>query len=281
MLKTRVITAVVLLAVLVGILLSGHDLAWQLFVAAVMAAALWEWARLGRLQQAPSLAYALVTTALIAGLIAAGQGGLLSFPIMALSGVFWVVMAPMCLRQVSIDLIRPTALYLPLGLLLVGAACLALLLAKAQGVVFLLSVLAICFAADVFAYFFGKTLGRRKLAPRVSPGKSWEGAIGGAFSVVVLSWALVPASQHWPILQETWQMRTMAHWHPIVFTLWLVVLSAFSVVGDLFESLLKRASGMKDSSNLLPGHGGVLDRIDAQLPVMPLAMLLAGQSLVV
>jgi len=168
------------------------------------------------------------------------------------------------------------AAFLSAGFVLIAAAGLALVLAKSSGIVFLLSTVAICFVADIFAYVFGKTLGKRKLAPSISPGKSWEGAIGGALSVLALSWLLVFLATYFPILQSTWQLVAFDRWHPIVFSFWLLVLSAYSVVGDLFESMLKRQAGVKDSSHLLPGHGGILDRIDAQLPVLPLAMLLVS-----
>ncbi|NJM31768.1 MAG: phosphatidate cytidylyltransferase [Limnobacter sp.] len=135
------------------------------------------------------------------------------------------------------------------------------------------SVLAVCWVADVFAYVFGKWLGTKKLAPRISPGKSWEGAMGGIAAVVALSWLAVWAASCWPFLRQSWQFKAFSVWHPALFTVWLIGLSAVSIVGDLFESLLKRHAGVKDSSGLLPGHGGVLDRIDAQLPVVPLAVL--------
>ena len=93
---------------------------------------------------------------------------------------------------------------------------------------------------------------------------------------MALSWIVVLLAGTYPELKNTWQAMAFDRWHPIVFTFWLVVLSAYSVVGDLFESMLKRRAGLKDSSQLLPGHGGVLDRIDAQLPVLPLAILLVS-----
>jgi phosphatidate cytidylyltransferase len=144
---------------------------------------------------------------------------------------------------------------------------------------FLLSVLVLVWAADVFAYFFGRSLGGRifavKLAPAISPGKSWEGVFGGMLGVFLVSWL-------WMIFD-----RTQSPNSPSFFTLmWtrgtgvavpaLLFMSAMSVVGDLVESLVKRSAGMKDSSGLLPGHGGVLDRVDALLPTLPLAMMLVA-----
>jgi phosphatidate cytidylyltransferase len=142
---------------------------------------------------------------------------------------------------------------------------------------FLLSVMALVWIADVGAYFFGKAFGKRKLAPTISPGKSWEGALGGAFAVLLtatLSIACAPAAA-W--LADTFAVRLQAKmgW-PLALAM-LALIVAASVVGDLFESLLKRRAGLKDSSNLLPGHGGVLDRIDSLIPVLPLAALIAAR----
>ena len=278
MLKTRVITAVVLLIVLLIVLLYGGEVGWNLFVLTVLVGAFWEWARLGLFEPGKAVVYAIAGCVLC---IVMARGINLQtqvFPLLALASIFWVAFAPWCLRNVSVGVLGNKYLYGFAGYVLIGAAGLALVITKTYGIVFLLSVIAICFAADIFAYFFGKAFGNRKLAPRISPGKSWEGAIGGAFSVVALSWIVVFLEDTYPELALTWQAMAFERWHPIVFTFWLVVLSAYSVVGDLFESMLKRRAGLKDSSQLLPGHGGVLDRIDAQLPVLPLAILLISAN---
>lgn len=274
MLKTRVITAVVLLIVLLGVLLYGGETGWNLFVLTVLVGAFWEWGRLGKLESSKAVLYAVVGGALCL------FGGYflnthtLGFPLLALASVFWVAFAPWCLRNVSVGLLSNPILYSLVGLVLIAAAGVALVITKTYGLVFLLSTISICFVADIFAYFFGKTFGKHKLAPKISPGKSWEGAFGGAFSVLAISWGIVALAEQFPALQSTWQVMAFESWHPIVFSFWLMVLSAYSVVGDLFESMLKRKAGFKDSSQLLPGHGGILDRIDAQLPVLPLAILL-------
>ena len=276
MLKTRVITAVILLIVLLAVLTYGGAIGWNIFVLVVLIGAFWEWARLGQFDPGKAIAYALAGGALCVSAIMFLNIETQSYPILALASIFWVALAPWCLRNVSIGTLANPAIYTLVGFILIAAAGLALVIAKTYGVVFLLSALAICFAADISAYFFGKTFGKRKLAPRISPGKSWEGAIGGAFSVLAISWLVVLLSDSVPMLKGTWQVMAFERWHPIVFSFWLLVLSAYSVVGDLFESMLKRKAGLKDSSNLLPGHGGVLDRIDAQLPVLPLAVLLVS-----
>jgi phosphatidate cytidylyltransferase len=151
--------------------------------------------------------------------------------------------------------------------------------ARSRGINFLLSVLVLVWVADVFAYFSGRALGGRfssgKLAPTISPGKSWEGVWGGMLGVVILAFGWI------------WVDQSLATTTPSLFSIlyrqgaWMVVLgvlflSALSVMGDLVESLVKRSVGVKDSSRLLPGHGGVLDRIDALLPTLPLALMLTS-----
>ncbi|MDX1668874.1 MAG: phosphatidate cytidylyltransferase [Limnobacter sp.] len=278
MLVTRVITALVLLAVLGSVLLWGGDQGWLAFVAVVLFASFWEWARLGLFSNQSALLYAALGTALYLLIELATSGSAIVFPFLALSGVFWVAFAPWCLMQVSIGLLQSRNWYFLTGLVLMPAAGLALTSAHKQGFVFLLSVIAICWVADIFAYVFGKLFGKRKLAPKISPGKSWEGAVGGTLTVVALSWLVILLANHLPVFKQSWQYQAYEQWPAVLFTLWIVALSAISIAGDLFESLLKRRADMKDSSSLLPGHGGVLDRIDAQLPVLPLAMLLLGAA---
>jgi phosphatidate cytidylyltransferase len=148
----------------------------------------------------------------------------------------------------------------------------ALVAARMAGVPFVLSLMLVVWLADIGAYFAGKAFGRHKLAPAISPGKTWEGAIGGWLAVVIVAAAATVLHAFEPtlysaLLERLGAVRTVGA---------LTLLVVFSVVGDLFESMLKRQAGVKDSSGLLPGHGGVLDRIDALLPVLPLAMLLLG-----
>ncbi len=160
------------------------------------------------------------------------------------------------------------------GLLVLACAWLALVQARQTGLVFLLSVLTLVWAADIAAYAGGRTFGRRKLAPTLSPGKSWEGVFSGLLGVFLLALFWLWFDQRYPsdepsLFSRLWQAG------PGWVVPALLLLTAASVVGDLLESLVKRSAGMKDSSQLLPGHGGVLDRVDALLPVLPVAMLFA------
>jgi|GEM_PF-19480 len=160
------------------------------------------------------------------------------------------------------------------GLVAIPAACTALLAAHARGVVYLLSLLAIIWVADVGAYFVGRKLGGRKLAPRISPGKTLSGALGGMVAAIIWVWVSSLMGTMGPLGYSTFGADLVAGWTLPGALVLAALLAWLSVAGDLFESLLKRRAGRKDSSNLLPGHGGVFDRIDAVLPVVPLAMLL-------
>ena len=277
MLKQRVITALALLALLLPAMFASNPWPFMGLTVVLIAAGAWEW---GRLNGMPAwLAWSGAAICLLACAVAEQLGWVQRTPplVWLLAGAMWVLLgAWMIQRGVAGWRLWPRGIRWMTGLLLLTLAWIAMAQAHQRGVNFLLSVLALVWAADVFAYFFGKTLGKRKLAPRVSPGKSWEGAIGGAFSVLAISWLVVMLADSVPALEDTWQVMAFERWHPIVFSFWLLVLSAYSVVGDLFESMLKRKAGLKDSSSLLPGHGGILDRIDAQLPVLPLAVLLVS-----
>jgi len=161
------------------------------------------------------------------------------------------------------------------------ATWLAVAQARVIGINFLLSVLVLVWVADIAAYFAGKAYGGRfsrgKLAPSISPGKSWEGVWGGMAGVVLLALAWRWADQAWQLAVPSLYSRlgSQGVWFLLLAVLFLATMS---VVGDLVESLIKRSAGVKDSSGLLPGHGGVLDRVDALLPTLPLAMMLISFS---
>jgi phosphatidate cytidylyltransferase len=164
------------------------------------------------------------------------------------------------------------------GLLMLWVAWMAAVQARMVGINFLLSILVLVWVADVFAYFAGRTFGLRftrgKLAPSISPGKSWEGVWGGMLGVIVLALCWVWAdSAARPAVASLYTRLAERGWWLLVIG--VIFLAAMSVVGDLVESLIKRSAGAKDSSALLPGHGGVLDRVDALLPTLPIAMMLA------
>jgi phosphatidate cytidylyltransferase len=165
---------------------------------------------------------------------------------------------------------RARAAFVVAGLALPAVCGLALLASYRDGLTFMVSILAIVWVADIGAYFCGRAFGRHKLAAAISPGKTIEGAIGG----LVLVWLVALLATLWPAFANTFFARLLNAWPLWLALSALTALVALSIVVDLLESHLKRQAGVKDSSRLLPGHGGVLDRIDAVLPVIPAALLL-------
>ncbi|MES2092072.1 MAG: phosphatidate cytidylyltransferase, partial [Pseudomonadota bacterium] len=191
------------------------------------------------------------------------------------AGALWVFGGAMALRFGSAHWMRiPVLVRALLGVAILVVVWLALLESKAQGLNFLLSIFCLVWAADIGAYFGGRAFGRRKLAISISPGKSWEGVWSGMAAVMLLAVAWIALDRHASVDSPSVYSHLLAGLGPIGLLFSLVFLTAMSVVGDLFESLIKRQAGAKDSSQLLPGHGGVLDRVDALLPVFPLSLAL-------
>ena len=274
MLKQRVITALVLIAILLPALFAPVAWPFALLSLALIAAAGWEWGRLNGAAGASLVIGAVVAAACMAALWA-GWGE--APPRMAwwLAFLVWVLGGAFVLRGgVPAWPAAPAWLRCVIGAVLLFTAWLALAAARSIGVNFILSVFCLVWAADIAAYFGGKAFGRRKLAPGISPGKSWAGVWSGMLGALALA-------AFWLWLDTAVKMDSMSLYMHLYgrfgvagLVLIVVFLAAMSVVGDLFESLVKRAAGAKDSSNLLPGHGGVLDRVDALLPVFPIAMAL-------
>jgi phosphatidate cytidylyltransferase len=278
MLKQRIITALVLLLILLPALFYRTAVPFCAVALVLITAAAWEWARLN--------GYAQGVCLLAAGVCVSVCGltwwlGMLEQPLpwlWSLAGAAWVLGGAWLLRSgVPAWSAYPRGLRLIAGLAALWLTWLAVAQARVIGINFLLSVLTLVWAADVFAYFAGRAFGGRfsagKLAPSISPGKSWEGVWGGMIGVLALAlvwrwidsaWAIAVPSFYTHLGRKGWFVMLIA----------LVFMAAMSVVGDLLESLVKRSAGVKDSSGLLPGHGGVLDRVDALLPTLPLAMML-------
>ncbi len=282
MLKQRVITALVMLLILLPAMFYPSPEPFCAIALVMIAAAAWEWSRLNGYGQSAALALGAACGLLC---VAAWWSGMLVQSLAGLwlaAGAIWVLAGAWVLhRGVSAWSAHPQALRLLSGLLALCLAWLAVAQARVIGINFLLSILVLVWVADIGAYFAGRTFGgrfsRSKLAPSISPGKSWEGVWGGMAGVIALAFA-------WRWLDAAWASTV-----PSLYTHlsrqggWLLLiaaifLAAMSVVGDLFESLVKRSAGVKDSSGLLPGHGGVLDRVDALLPTLPLAMMLYSVS---
>ena len=279
MLKQRVITAVVLLAVLLPALFWPTPFPFNAVVLLLIAAAGWEWGRLNHLLMNQSVAVGAACLVLCgeswyAGLMEERIGLL-----WAIAGGLWVLCGALLLRMGVEGWPRiPKVVRILFGVLALWVAWLAVAQARFMGINFLLSVLVLVWVADIAAYAAGRAFGQKfikhKLAPSISPGKSWEGAWGGMAGVLVLGIAWVIADRALGATVPSIYSRVVAvGWWLLPIT--ALFLSAMSVVGDLVESLVKRSAGVKDSSSLLPGHGGVLDRVDALLPTLPLAMFIA------
>jgi phosphatidate cytidylyltransferase len=275
MLKQRVITAIVLLAVLLPALFYKTPLPFCAVALVLIGAGAWEWGRLNGLRPVACLVWGAVCVMLCGASWLAGWLSQ-SLPLLwTLVGAGWVLGGAYLLSRGVSGWARISRLWrVPCGVLALWVAWLAVAQARFIGAEFLLSVLLLVWVADIGAYFAGRKFGgrfsRNKLAASISPGKSWEGVWGGMVGVVLMAWV-------WVTVQPDGQTvfhRLLAQHGGWILVLALVFLVAMSVVGDLVESLVKRSAGAKDSSGLLPGHGGVLDRVDALLPAVPLAMML-------
>src|SRR5574343_551456 len=280
MLKQRILTALVLLAILLPALFHPSPVAFTAVILVLMAAAAWEW---GRLNACGPVGSVLVGAACLALCAASWALGWVQRPLGVLwlaGGGCWVLGSAWLLRAGVPGWPRvPAALRLVAGLAALWMAWMAVVQARALGVNFLLSVMCLVWMADIAAYFAGRKFGlrftRTKLAPSISPGKSWEGVWGGVAGVLLLALGWVLADAHFQAGQPSFYtlVARQGWWLLLAVALFM---AAMSVAGDLVESLIKRSAGVKDSSQLLPGHGGVLDRIDALLPTLPVAMFLTS-----
>jgi phosphatidate cytidylyltransferase len=275
-LKQRILTALVLLAILFPTLVLKTAWPFALVTLVAMALAGWEWARLNGAGRFSVPFGAVVGLACAAALWADWSA---AAPRLAwwLALAVWVLGGTWVLRGgVAAWPQRPRSVRLGIGLVVLWTAWLALVNAKAGGLNFILSIFCVVWAADIFAYFGGRAFGRRKLAPAISPGKSWEGVWSGMLGALVVAavWLAVDASGL--VDSPSFYQIVARHFSLVGLALVVVFLVAMSVVGDLFESLVKRSAGAKDSSGLLPGHGGILDRVDALLPVFPIALALVS-----
>jgi phosphatidate cytidylyltransferase len=261
MLGQRIATAVVLITLCVAGLWFVPNWAWTLGVAAFFTVGAREWAKLTGLG---GVMTAMFCTAVAASICAPLVGVPLAWvaSAWALSGIAWALLMPTFLARGAA--VRKASV--PVGWLVLAPAGAALAW-LGQAPWQLLSLLCIVWIADTGAYFAGRTFGRHKLAPSISPGKTWEGVAGGAACVALYVFVLqaTDAGAAGPLAGAPgWALA--------------VTLTTLSVLGDLFESLVKRQAGAKDSGTLLPGHGGVLDRIDgltSTLPVAAFAMYLS------
>ncbi|SDH54742.1 phosphatidate cytidylyltransferase [Propionivibrio dicarboxylicus] len=272
MLKTRVLTAVVLLGVFLSAVFVLPPEGWVLAVTLTASLAAWEWGGLMAWGRSARIVLG-VMFALVCALIwrlcpavlglgddFAHQAWPFSRWIYLPALAFWVAVVPVWMsRRWRLPASLPGVL---IGLLIILPTWLALVQLRQAGDWALLAIMAAVWVADIGAYFVGRRFGRRKLAPSISPGKTWEGAFGAAVAVTCYVFGLAP-----------WLPSAMKL-SPMLLALVALSMTVVSILGDLFESLLKRNAGLKDSSGILPGHGGILDRIDSQTSTLPLVALI-------
>jgi len=273
MLKTRILTAVVLVPLVLVALFGLGARGWGVVTLAVVVIAAGEWSRLSRFGQAGSLLFIAGTLLVGASLLFAGASGFSveqGWPepvVVSLCGaatLFWLFVAPPWLYfGWRVD--SQPVLALVGGLLLI-ATWVAVVQVRTRASGLLLALMAIVWVADTAAYFTGRRFGRRKLAPSISPGKTWEGVYGAMLAVAAYALVLL-------LLAPADLVHAVTAGKAVAWIALALVLAALSIVGDLLESQMKRQRGVKDSGRLLPGHGGVLDRIDALIAAMPGAAL--------
>lgn len=277
MLRQRVITALALVAIMFAALASDSRWPFAIVSLLLFAAGAWEWGRLNQAGAVPS--FGMGSLFALAGLVAFVGDWRETAPALLwwLAAVAWIVGGALVLRRGPPAWPHwPRALRWLVGVVLLWAAWLALVHARVVGINFMLSMLCLVWMADIAAYFGGRAFGRRKLAPAISPGKSWEGVWSGMAGVLLLSVAWTALDRQFGFDGPSLYSRLVAALGWPLTAVALLAMCGLSVVGDLIESLVKRAAGAKDSSRLLPGHGGVLDRVDALLPVMPATLALLG-----
>ncbi len=264
MLKARILTVICVLPLFLTALFYLSSIFWMTLLLALAVIGSWEWSRLAKFSLSGSIFY-LVLTALIGGeLLFILSRAVLTNPyttvflwLYAATLVFWILGAPSLLK---LNLpIRDPALLVLTGWILILPTCLALYQLRAIDPLLLLGFMTVVWVSDTAAYFVGRALGRHKFAPNISPGKTWEGVAGAliAVSIYALTWGYLAG-------EKTQTMLLV----PL-----LLVLVVLGIIGDLFESLMKRQAGVKNSGDILPGHGGILDRIDALTSTLPVAIL--------
>lgn len=257
MIKQRLLTAFALGGMFLLALYFLSDPFWSLFLLFFIVIAAIEWAGLVGFTRIGRMVFPIFILSagllLLPGMSVPMQLQIALYAILSLSaGIFWVLIAPFWLKsrwRFDLQIVNAAV-----GTLLLLGPWVALVHLRQQiGPSFVLIVMATVWLADSAAYFSGKRFGRHKLAPQISPGKTWEGAYGAMFAVTVFAIMLCAALGV-----------------SLIYVLGFLVVALWSIIGDLFESMVKRQAGKKDSGTLFPGHGGVLDRIDGLTSTLPL-----------
>jgi phosphatidate cytidylyltransferase len=268
MLRTRILTVLVVLPLFLAALFLASDFLWRALMLVIVAVAFLEWSNLARYGGTAAAIYVALSVAMMGALwyAAAHHGGVASInrTLLLVATLFWLITAPLLIRlRMPLESAWVMAL---VGWLALIPGWVALVELREMGPMLLFLVMGVVWIADTAAYFCGRAFGKHKLAPAISPGKTWEGVIGA-----LLASAIYAAIAHTLARHLSPDARLM----PLIYAMiGAPALAAVSVVGDLFESRLKRQRGIKDSGTLFPGHGGILDRIDSLSASLPVAAFL-------
>lgn len=264
MLKARILTALVVLPLFLSALFFLQDTFWAIVLLSLTVIGSREWSRLAGFSVKNTIVFMLLTT-LVGGELLFQMSESLKTNVYSteliwvyiLSAAFWILAIPPYLRQ-FFTIKQPLILML-IGWVVLLPTCLALYQLRAISPILLLGFMATIWISDSAAYFTGRSLGKHKLAPQISPNKTWEGVAGALIAVLIYG-----------LIWDFWFIEDSLAAKLIPLLLLMAILG---IMGDLYESLMKRKAGVKDSGNILPGHGGILDRIDALTSALPLAML--------
>ncbi|MEQ1836822.1 MAG: phosphatidate cytidylyltransferase [Candidatus Nitrotoga sp.] len=263
MLKQRVITAIILLVGFLGALFYLPDVIWVGLVIGIVLIGVSEWARLAKYARTDTYIYLCLSLILMLALVwfyvsSPTYTDFLHLIIYGVAAVLWILIVPAWM--IGSWQVRQPLLMALIGWMLLIPTGLAMVDLRVQSPWLLLCIMSVVWMADIAAYFTGRKFGKHKLAPSISPGKSWEGVGGALLGVSLYVLILIWASGF---------LATQQMYLGILFlAAWITV--GFAVIGDLFESAIKRQAGVKDSGAILPGHGGLLDRIDALTSTLPI-----------
>lgn len=266
MLKTRILTAIILIALFIPALFYLPAIFWAMLLLGLTIIASREWCRLAKFTTHQTILYLISTTLLggellliISEAVTINPNNTSMMWIYVVSCIFWGGVAPVLLWKFYA--VKSVGLLMLMGWLILLPTCLALYQLRAIDPWLLLGSMCVVWVSDIAAYFVGRSFGKHKLAPNISPGKTWEGVAGAL--IVVVCYALI------------WGQFIGKGNNILIINLVLLslLLAGLGIIGDLFESLMKRQAGVKDSGNILPGHGGILDRIDALTSTLPIAVL--------
>ncbi|MDP1559229.1 MAG: phosphatidate cytidylyltransferase [Nitrosomonas sp.] len=264
MLKTRILTAAILLPSFLAALFYFQPIFWAALLLILTVTGAREWCKLTQFSVRNTIVFMLLTALFGGELLFVLSEAIQIDPytpilinIYLLSFVFWILGVPLVMKLT--DPIKNPFLLMLIGWLVLLPICLAMYQLRSISPLLLLGIMATIWISDTAAYFSGRAFGKHKLAVTLSPGKTWEGVVGAL--VVVLIYALI------------WNYMTVDESLTVFLVPLLLLLTVLGIIGDLFESLMKRHAGVKDSGNILPGHGGILDRIDALTSTLPVAML--------